>query len=306
MNNSTGLQQNSLVVKETKTGLLVFLVILVLTLCLHLAVQWCIYRTRLHTNNNYYLIKALSFADSLTIAWSIFFGALKVSDIRLESEGLSIILSSFLNSSYFISLAITMLIVTDRWIAIQFPLRYHALVTKRKIYVAILIPSFILAIIYTTLLFCQTTDQQDNQVIRRNQHSLLFSATLRLITCIYIIVFAKLTIRIRNRNEAKIQDITNFHGTEAERLDTIKRLTRSIKDVWKLNIWTCVFLIAKIVVSIMQAFIPRVDNFLTLIFLVNALYFISNPIVYLFCFTQIRKYWYRALFVRNSVNIDTD
>ena len=299
MNNSTELQA-SLVTKKTNTNALVFLIILVLILCLHVAVQWCIYKARLHTNN-YYLIRALSLADSLTIIWIIFFDILRFSGVSFNShEILSIILSSFFHSSYAISLVITMLIVTDRWIAMQFALRYQVLVTKRKINIAILISSFVLVIIYVTLLFLKTDDQQKHPLIRSNQYILVFLAILRLITCIYIMVFAKLTIRIRNQNEARIQNITNFHGAEAERLDIIQRLTRSIKDVWKFNIWSCIFLVPTVVVLFIN-----IGNFQILLFSTNVLYLISNPIVYLFCFNQVRQYWYRALFERNSVdNID--
>ena len=305
MNNSTYLQ-TSLVISGS--GPSIFLMILFsITLCLHLPIQWCIYKARLHTNNNYYLIRALSLADSLANIWIIFFAVMKrFGIVNLQFRVLGIILSSFLHSSYSMSLVITMLIVTDRWIAMQFALRYHALVSKRKINIAILVSSFILLIIYLTLLFCLTP--KDGHMVQRNEYSIVFSGTLILITCIYIIVFAKLTIRIRNQNEARIRDITNFHGAEAERLDTIKRLTRSVKDVWKLNIMTCVFLVPKILVSIFQVYLPNQlqDDFKIFVALANAIYLISNPIVYLFCFTQIRQYWYRTLFTRNSVNIDTD
>ena len=173
MDNSTE-QQTSLVTEETNTKVLVFLIILILILCLHVAVQWCIFKARLH-NNNFYLIRALSSVDSLAILWVIFFGILRDLEVTLNPKILSIILSSFFHSSYSMSLVITMLIVTDRWIAMQFTLRYHVLVTKRKINIAILISSFILVTIYITLLFLDTTsNQQKHQTIDSNQYTLVF------------------------------------------------------------------------------------------------------------------------------------
>eukprot|EP00111_Clytia_hemisphaerica_P021068 TCONS_00062094-protein len=278
------------------------LILYSITLCLHFAVQWVIYKLRLHTSNNYYLIRVLSLTDSLAGSWVLFFVLLKGVGIKVESIVLKVVLSSFLMSSNSMSLVITMLIVTDRWIAIQFALRYHALVTRRKINIAILISSVTLIVIFISLLFCQT--KQAGQIVQRNQYSLFFSGGLRSITCVYIIVFAKLTLKVRNQNEARIQNITNFHGTEAERLDIISKLTRSIKDVWKLNIWTCFFLVPRIFSSIFQVYLPiqMINDFKIFIFLPNAIYLISNPIVYLFCFTKIRQYWYRTLIARNSVN----
>ena len=112
-----------------------------------------------------------------------------------------------------------------------------------------------------------------------------------------------LTLRLRNRNEANIQNIANFHGTEAERLDTIQRLTRSIKDVVKLNVWTCVFLVPLTIVLMLRAFQPVLrEYFGKLIALVNLIHLISNPIIYLTCFSKIRQYWYRIF--KNTVTVE--
>ena len=119
MNNSTKLQ-TGLLTEENKTGPFVVLIILILALCLHAAVQWCIYRAQLHTNN-YYLIRTLSLADFLTTIWILFFGFLDKLDVSLKLTVLSIILSSFLQTSFSMPLVITMLIVTDRWIGNSVP-----------------------------------------------------------------------------------------------------------------------------------------------------------------------------------------
>eukprot|EP00111_Clytia_hemisphaerica_P013964 TCONS_00041110-protein len=304
MNNSTGPQISS-VSKDTETVFLVLLVIFCMILCLHLAVQWSIYKIRLHTSNNYYLIRALSLADSLAIVLLIFFGLLKALDLSLGATALNVILFSFLNTSYSMSLVITMLIVTDRWIAMQFALRYHALVTKGKINIAILVSSITAFVVDITLSFSVASGDQQRRMVPSNNYIMTLFCLLRTITCVYIIIFAKRTLRVRSQNEARIQNITNFHGAEAERLVIMKRLTRSIKDVWALNIGTSVFLLPTIVVTLFfDVSFPQMMNFserLLVFAVANGIYLISNPIVYLLCFTKIRQYWYRTLISRNNV-----
>ena len=292
---------------EVQTGPLeVYLVILVLTLSLHLLVQFCIHKARLH-NNNYYLIRALSLADSSCVIFSIFYCVLGIMKVELVFRGLKIIISALMLGSFTTSLLITIMIVSDRWIAMEYALRYHSIVTKQRIARLILVSSLISVTIHIVLLLPPTTGFRNNQNFLVNPYVMIFSGVTRLLTCVLILILVTLTIRIRNRNEANIQNIVNFHGTEAERLDTIQRLTRSIKDVLKLNIWTCVFLVPLSTVSILRAFQPfQTLEFGLFIALSNLLYLISNPIVYLTCFTQIRQYWYRALFVRNTIDVEAN
>ena len=81
MNNST--LQSGLVTREI--GPPTFSIILFsIAVCLHVAVQWCIYKARLHNNNNYYLIRAVSLADSICILFTILFCVLSITKVVLH------------------------------------------------------------------------------------------------------------------------------------------------------------------------------------------------------------------------------
>ena len=110
-----------------------------------------------------------------------------------------------------------------------------------------------------------------------------FLVFIRFITCVTIIVMGKMTIRLRNESEANRPSAMQPHGTEAERMDVIIKLSRSVKDVFKLNIWTCVFVLPMAISTLILIVYPEASNKLfRLNFLSSLLYFISNPIIYSF------------------------
>ena len=127
---------------------------------------------------------------------------------------------------------------------------------------------------------------------------------LWVLTCILILVLGHKTLKIRDQNNGKLQNIANFHGEDAERINTIQRLSRSMKDVLKLNILTCVFLFPLIVVSFVRLFLQPGSAPLWLLIiaaLANLFYLISNPVIYLCCFTKIREYLYWAICIGSAI-----
>uniref|UniRef100_A0A7M5ULH2 Uncharacterized protein n=1 Tax=Clytia hemisphaerica TaxID=252671 RepID=A0A7M5ULH2_9CNID len=154
------------------------------------------------------------------------------------------------------SMLITVLIITDRWIAVKYPLRYQEIVSK--------------------------------------------------LTCVAVLVLGKLTICLRDESEANRPHAENLHGVEAERLDVIIKLKRSVKDVMKLNIWTCVFLLPMVFCSLTFLVTDVSELGLKLDALFALVNVISNPIVYLTCFSKIRQYWYRKFFQRWTINPQRD
>ena len=124
------------------------------------------------------------------------------------------------------------------------------------------------------------------------------STTIRTICVIAMLVLGKKTIQCRNQNEARIRNITNLHGTEAEELNLLKILRRGVRDVFKVNIWTCVFLLPMTFVSIM-ILLGLGPIFGSLIFEINAVcvtsYTVATPIIYLSCFSKIREFWAQSI-----------
>ena len=266
-----------------------------ISLALHGVLQYIIYKRRLN-DKQYYLIRMLSIIDSLTVVIG-FIVTLALSHNRYFMISWMLLLYIL----YTLSLMVTVFIAIDRWMAVKYALRYHALVTKRKFNAGIAVAAICTTIILSCLFFI---DGGNNSVTMRNRFytnkwALSYLVTLRVLTCVILLTLGKLTIKMRNASEANRPRVENLHGTEAEKLDIIVKLTRSIKDVVKLNLWTCVFLIPTIASTFILSldFQKREELFRLNVFF-SLVYLISNPITYLTCFTKIRKYWYPRLLRR--------
>ena len=100
---------------------------------------------------------------------------------------------------------------------------------------------------------------------------------------------------LRDGNEKRIQDLNSIHGEKAEELDVVKKLKQTIRDMIKLNFWTCIFLLPLSVSCLVIAFESdyRKTALLANIIFVKV-YALSNPIIYLTSFEKIREFWRRT------------
>ena len=273
-----------------------------ISLALHGVLQYIIYKRRLN-DKQYYLIRMLSMIDSLTVVIG-FIVTLALSHNRYFVISWMLLLHIL----YTLSLVMTVFIAIDRWMAVKYALRYHALVTKGKFNAGIAVA----AICSISILSCLFFIDGGNSVTMRNRFytnkwALSYLVTLRVLTCVIILTLGKLTINMRNASEANRPRVENLHGTEAEKLDIIIKLSRSIKDVVKLNIWTCVFLIPMIASTfILSLDFQKREELFRLNVLFSLVYLISNPVIYLTCFTKIRKYWYPRLLRRINREEDAE
>ena len=261
-------------------------------LVLHALVQYTITKARL-TNKQYYLIRILSIFDSLFAVNTL---AISVVLMMEEIDGDIVVflyLGGFLWTS--LSLHVTTMVVVDRTVAVKYCLRYHQLVSKRKINFAVAWIGFITALVLSCLFYIGGVKNIASDSILISSRDITIYITI--VRSFVIIVLGKINLHIRNRSEAALQrrETSNLHGVRAERLDIFRTLKRSIKDVIQLNFWTCMFVFPMAVSSLLMVF----GNQSVLVFRVNAfatsIYTLSNPIIYLTCFTPLRQFWRRRL-----------
>ena len=287
------------------TFIFVYIACEIIVLALHFVLQLVIYK--LQTNDNqYHLIRMLSIVDSTHCIFvigqgSYFIGAFNSG--TLPNQTLMIIITLLIYIFHASPMFVTVLIVIDRWIAVKYPLRYHALVSKRKINYTASISVIFCTVILSCLFFAGGVSSiTTRSVFFTNRGTLSFFIILRTVTCATIIVLGKITIRLRDASEANRPHARNLQGAEAERFDIIVELKRSVKDVFKFNIWTCVFIVPMIVITLFLLVSDGSETIFKLNFLFGLVNVLSNPIVYLTCFTKIRQYWYRKLFQRGTIN----
>ena len=239
--------------QQTKAqGGIYYIALLSVTASLHLLIQLIIQKKRLN-DNQYYLIRVLSITDLFAVATSCVLSMCSLLQDATSREVLVVFsLSIYIGLSY--SLIVTLIIAVDRWIAVKWCLRYNALIRRIRINSVLAIFGVINAAILSCLFYVRDVSSSEmNQDLYTSIGASAYISTVRSVTCIVIIVLGKWTIYLRNQSEIRLRNRTNLHGREAEKLDRTKQLTRSIKDVFKLNLWTCIFHLPMIVTAIFMA-----------------------------------------------------
>ena len=122
------------------------------------------------------------------------------------------------------------------------------------------------------------------------------STVIRTVCAAIMIILGRKTLQYRNESENRIRNMNNLHGEEAEELNALTVLRQGVKDVLKVNLWTCVFLLPMTFVALL--ILLRLGTSVgSVIFTINTicatLYTLANPIIYLSCFSKIRGFWTR-------------
>ena len=296
-NNATALREHR---HEKDQNGIYYIALLSVTVILHVLIQRIIRRKHLN-DNQYHLIRVLSISDLFAVVASIILNVYSIfQDSTSKEMSVLLSLSIYIGLSY--SLIVTLVIAVDRWIAVKWCLHYYILIRRYRINIVLVIAGVVNAVTLTFLFYIFGVSSSE---IKQNFYTSFgasaYLTTIRIVTCIVIIVLGKWTIFLRNQSEIRLKNRTNIHGREAEKLDRTKQLKRSIKDVFKLNLWTCIFHLPLIVTAIFMILDSTLRGRLLYInVLATAIYKLSNPIIYLTCFSKIRKYW--MSFFRRQVN----
>ena len=281
------------------------MILLSLTLLLHLIVQYIIKRKRLH-DNQYHLIRVLSASDSVVVLISCAVIVLSLTQYSMSRE-IPVLLSLLAMIGLTFSLVVTLVIAIDRLIAVKYCLQYHSLVTRMRIHLVLLISGILNAALLSCLYYVwKVTKTAVSRYHYSNLGALIYLTVTRAICCISLTIIGKITIYIRNQSEIELKKRTNLHGRDAEKLDRTKHLKRGIKDVFQLNFWTCIFLLPMAITAVLTFldFISQERVFFISVLATSA-YTLSNPIIYLTCFSKIRKFWL-PMFTRISAQSRQD
>ena len=232
-------------------------------------------KKQLRKNGMCVLLVNLSLSDLLALAF-----------YSLEPESfphlflMSVVVTSSLLSTLGISL--------DKYLSIKYSLRYHSIVTQKKI-VLFLGFSWVISTIFaavTTLLGALTDESKYYYVLHYVQ---------RLIISLLLLFCSAYIRHVRNAHEKQITLRNKQFGVQAEQLNILKRLRRSVVDVMRLN---CTTAFAVITVTILGA-IWRYsslegNNVVTQILRAVCLFYLcSNPIIYIIVTSALRKEYSR-------------
>ena len=176
------------------------------------------------------IIGNISIADITTILIADVLLTSIIIKNKLELNLFTKIMITIACSSHLVSMLTNLLLCIDRFIAVQFCLSYHTLVTKSKLYISITC-LWLFSLIVENLLAINLNDLYDYHL----RYGLTITS-FRVVVSILIIITSILTSIIRKRHIKEIEERNKYFGIHQEKLDKLSILKKSIKETFKLNI----------------------------------------------------------------------
>ena len=204
--------------------------VILLTVPLHIFHIILIIKKRNLHQNVYYILLNLSLSDScLAISRALPF--------LMKSQSLKVIAMIFYVHSILLTLAINL----DRYMKVKYGLRYHQMVTKKKLHALLLLLSI------TSIIIALIPSQ-----IQNGQYQVVTIRSFALV-CSFFLIFASMWIkRVRDRAAEEIRKRNVYFGIRGEEFGILQRLKGTMRETIQLSFITATILIAGSLLTILN------------------------------------------------------
>ena len=261
--------------------------IMFLTTVAHIFNNVIIFLKRKLHRPEHYILTHLSFCDLLMLL---------LLSAKLNSSSANEVLQHGISICYTASVLTTLAMTVNKFISVEYCLRYHDIVTTRRLFVSFFCVWISSCVAAAVPFICTSS------VVKRKQINDCIMCTLYT-TLSLLMVACSLYIRsVRNGHELKIRQRKSYFGATEERLHILQRLSTSVFDIIKLNVATSVIVIIIVVCRVTYKYVFQKNSSAahSVLLIMNSLYVISNPIVYAVTITDLKqeykkitKAWYR-------------
>ena len=254
----------------------------ILMVSMHISNVLYIIRKRNLHKARYFILINLSMSDLTMVITRVIIHTIQVFLISKEYFYI------FSDICYYSSVFSTVLISVDRYIAIQYCLRYGQIVTKQTLGISIIIS-------WCASIFLKLIHIVENEKLKKHDS---YFKTIDNITryvfifgsCIALVCLSLRMFQIRRKHIKLILGRKTHFGVEKEKLDKLTDLKQSIKNVFRLNLATAVIVISANICKLCNDYTKAyAANELTALF--NALYILSNPFLYVLTMSELREHY---------------
>ena len=263
---------------------IIYLVLLLPTIALHSVIMTLINKKNLLQTNRYLIIASISLFDCCYCIFSLPLVIRTLSLGYMVNDVIQEILSTLVFGAFLTSMMCTCLLTIDRYAAVLYALRYHKIINKRRLLTAVIF-FWTLSLILIILCKCLEKAKYFNDTPFRFGVAvviILYSA----VTTVCTLSIAVYTIIIRTKHVEDIRNTNKRFGVDAERLNLLYRVKRSLIDTIKLNILTvlCIGIISIFLILKTWYQSDIVEHYISLL-----IYICSNPYVYVLTQSELRK-----------------
>lgn len=197
----------------------------------------------------YYIIANLSLADIMTMVtiYPIIIFLTENNWLSEESIVFKFIMT-FSHCTYLTSLLAVLFLSIDRFVAVKYCLRYHAIVNEKFILLGIFC-CWIFPLPTISILWINAVSI--HEYVNR---ALAFITTIRIILGSDLLAVSIYTNIVRKKHIASILKTDNHFGVLKEKLDILKHLKSNLKQIFKFNVVTIVMLSIQISIEIVCSY----------------------------------------------------
>lgn len=241
----------------------------------------------------YYIVVNLAISDAILICIILIQHLGNMKNIYgVEVAYKMVALSSF---SSVIALSV------DRYIAVIYCLRYHALVTETRFQI------FLAASWFGSILFGCIPIVFSNSREKRLLISYCIYTPTKFLGCMFL-VFSSLWVKHqRDRHERKITRENIYFGIHGEKLTTLKDIKASVLSIIKLNVPTVVLVASSTAARLIHVYAFRREEespFLYIKVITRIVYVLLNPFIYVISMAALkRKYISMVLYLVKKLRV---
>ena len=256
------------------------LFVLVAIVSMHICNIVLIIKTKKLHKPSYFLIINLSVGDlivSVTATVNIILFGYRNESLYIASD-----------ICYNLSIFTTIYISIDRYIAIRFCLKYHLIVTKRRLVYLVTI-SWIISVILIMLPRFEEPTFGIKGYYRRLSYDIIHYSIV-VSSSLILSVLSLHIIRIRRKHVKDMRKRSTHFGIVSEKLNMLSKLKESMKDVMKLNIVTIILVLSSNIAKLYNNYFAPTNQYATVLkIIIFSIYFISNPFLYAVIMTELRQ-----------------
>ena len=273
----------------------IFLTGCFITIFANVVIIVLILRKRQLRHIRFYIIANLAVADIITLlmlASIVIRGIFQNYHIPLDTKvNTPFIVPRVIGlASRITSLLTLVFLAFDRYIAVEYSLKYQAILTKKRLVV-------VLVVIWLFSLTISGVNWIDVSIHFEHHRNLFITLTvIRVIISVLLIALSKYTKMLRKKHINNIVTQKKCFGIAKEKLDILKSLKRSLEDSCKLYIATVLVLIAATITGIVEMASSEVYHEIQLVMIM--LLHVVDVIVLALSQNDIRK----ALKYKQNIN----
>ena len=202
---------------------------------------------------------------------------------------------------YALSLITTVLISVDRDIAVRYCLRYNQIVTNRNLAISIIVSWLVSIVINIFPAIEELKLRNGRQYYRYSEDAVSYVTRFG---CVLILMALSISmLMVRNKHISFIKSLNNNSSADTEKLNILRDLKQSLKDVFRLNVVTAVLVTAANIGSVIYIFDGRKTT-KQVYSIIGAAYFLTNPFLYALTMSELRMHYQNGLkHIFSGVNI---